>query len=161
VTRKTHAVSALPPPRLLQAANEAIDKLEIRAFIEEKKETLFERLLEAHKNAEAAPVDAAMMFIVLSFPIASSVIHLASNRDALAKARTWAGRIWRKADPVPILSTLTLVHLVQLGSVADGKAAVQDPAWKEIAERVTKLTKEMAEEERLRAEGKSLPSQPT
>ena len=147
LSTKHDSANVLPPAGLLEAADRAVDRLKIRAFVSQRKKTLFKKLLEADASALEAPVDADMMFIVLSLPVASSVIHLGSDRDALAGARQWVTDIWQKADPVPILSTLTLVHIVRLGYEANKKLSKPDEAWERIAHRVKKLTEEMAAEE--------------
>ena len=132
----------VPPPQLVEKAREAVTKLQIATFLDEHWSALFGKLEEADENAQTAPIDADMMFIVLSLPIASSVIHLASSRPALAEARRWVADEWGKdADPVPILSALTLARIAVEGLAKNSNSEV----WQRIMARVAELTDDLTE----------------
>lgn len=144
------AESAGPPSRRVRKiAEQAVQELGIRSFIDNHLKEITRRLEECESAAQNAPVDSDMLFIAMSLPILNGVIHIASNQRNLRKAMEWATKTWGgesdpgEFDPISVLSALTLIFVVCEGWVKNQSS----PVWNKIVSHIKELSKELAKEE--------------
>jgi hypothetical protein len=146
---------------MLRAAREAVERLDVKSFIQTHLTEIFDKLEECEGYARNELVNGDMMFMAFSLPVINGVIHIASNRRDLREASSWVVENWEggeDADQVSILSALTLIYVVGEGYETYVKKYAENPTdspetrkeklgkrdiWERIYGRVRKLSLEM------------------
>lgn len=133
----------------------AVEILGVEKFIKRNIRQFGDKLEKFHEYAEERG-DGDMIFMALSLPIATGVIHVGSNRGALSKAIEWVGTLPgpdqggkkgkreeddNKPDPFSILSVLVLIAIVEEGRNLKLKRE-QKKVWQGIHQRIAKLRHE-------------------
>lgn len=122
---------------------EAVRILGVARAVQAEADILFPRIEECDSFAEGAPVNADMMFLALSLPIANGLIHFATSRQKLNEARDWVWRRWKgqadEPDPISTLAALTLVYIIDQGWRHFKDVPEKRKIWQRIRTRVEKL----------------------
>src|SRR3990172_2887136 len=99
----------------LERAAEAVEKrLKAGRFIEGHKGIIFEKLEDNYRRVKDRD-QAQLMFFATSLPLAGSIIQLGTTAEDFRRANEWVRESLPDADPVAILSTLTLIYVVNKG----------------------------------------------
>jgi len=98
-----------------EKAQQAVEEqLNADGFIDSQKRTIFEKLEENYLSVKDQD-QAQLMFIAASLPLAAAVIHVGTTLEDFRRANKWVKESLPDADPVSILSTLTLIYIVNKG----------------------------------------------
>jgi hypothetical protein len=129
---------------LVPKAEKAVKMLEVHEFIARNVDKIREKL-EAYDDLTSSRGRGDVTFATLSLPIASGVIHVASDPDALDDASQWArqeGLVPPQDDTLSTLAVLVLLYTIDHGRkgkwlASKGGKAGSSSAEKEKAERET------------------------
>ena len=105
-------MSENPYPRAVEAVE---DHLKIDRFLESQKAEVFGRL-EDRYNEVKDEVEAPLLFIAESIPLVSGIIQVESGVANFRAAVRWAKACVPNADPGALLTTLTLIYILQRGA---------------------------------------------
>jgi len=122
----------------LERAAEAVEKrLKAGRFIESHKAIILGKVEDNYRRVKDGD-QAQLMFFATSLPLAGSIIQLGTTAEDFRRANEWVRESLPDADPVAILSTLTLIYVVNKGW--DEATASDDDEkkiiWNEMAELV-------------------------
>lgn len=102
------------PRQVSEVAAHAAELLGLGKFVHDYLDTIYLRLEEFDRSAQAPGFDDDQMFLKEGLPLAHGVIHVGSRRDALADSRRWVAAEWKEhPDPDLVLTTLILIHLTE------------------------------------------------
>jgi hypothetical protein len=106
------------------------NQLKVAQFIDSHKDQIYAKM-EANYQRVRDEQQAHLMFVALSLPLVSGVIHVGSTLQDFKRASEWVKQKLRVADPVAILSTLTLVYIVEKGlrEFADSGDLARKEQW--------------------------------
>ncbi|HEX2203270.1 MAG TPA: hypothetical protein VHG91_08230 [Longimicrobium sp.] len=154
-SRQTSPPSSAIEPEVRKLAREAVAKLGVGQFIEDNLKQIRKKLEEFDEYVEQTSVkpgsEGEMTFLALGLPIAHGVIHVGSNRGALASATTWlekelkaqSGRKRRVRNPDPTASLAVLVFIHAVDRCHEVYASTNPVAWGNILSRVKPLADEV------------------
>lgn len=132
-------------------AEEAVELLKIEDFLNAHIEKIFDRLeqydhrvLELETQGE---IEGEVIFVAESLPLISGVINVGSSRESFDEACEWVRNKFPGHEPVPLLSALTFVYIVnekwskfeQAGSTMPKEEAEKKEIWERIHDRVQKM----------------------
>jgi len=135
-------------PVIARFAQEAVEELGVKQFINDYEEPIYDKLLECDSYAETAKVNSDMMFIARSLPVINGIIHIASNRERLSRAMRWVEKNMEESEPdaISILSALTLIYVAVQGEIKRKDRIEEREAWRRILRRVRRFSSDMADQ---------------
>ena len=102
-------------------SNAAAEKLGVSSFVEANLESLYARLSEALLYARRSPGNEEMMFVSMSLPIVTGLIHFASTHaqldDAIRWVKTQAARWGSRPEWVGALGSSSGAHQAMLAGM--------------------------------------------
>jgi len=99
----------------IEKAKEVVEhQLQVASFIENHKQAIFDKLEENYMRVQKQE-QAPLMFIAASLPLISGIVHVGSTLEHFKSATAWVRDSLPEADPVSVLSTLTLIDVVERG----------------------------------------------
>lgn len=123
-------------------SNAAAEKLGVSSFVDANLDSLYARLSEALLYARRSPGNEEMMFVSMSLPIVTGLIHFASTHAQLDDAIRWVKTEWpdvgNVADPIPTLAALVLIHIVEQGLATHANDPERTENWIEMKKHVEK-----------------------
>lgn len=144
----------------LEKAKQAVQTLGVDDFISDNEDLIYRKLEDCDIRAFKAQTipsgdrcmegyECDMMFIADSLPIVTGIVHVGSTLNELNAAKGWVRNSVPDADPISVLSALTLVYIAEHGyqkyqqdntlikNAEDlGKDASRKEVWKRIYTRV-------------------------
>ncbi len=159
--------NSIPEDKELKKATEAVQTLGVDGFISTNEDLIYRKLEYCDMRvfrAQQTPVtmptgdrycmersECDMMFIADSLPIVTGIVHVGSTLDQLNAAKQWVKRMVPDADPISVLSALTLLYVSEHGykkyqkdnTLIDGATDLGEKASrKEVWKRIYKRVKE-------------------
>lgn len=148
--------------KVLGLADHAVELLDVKQFIRTHLDSIYLRLEESDAYAQSAPLHNDTVFMALSLPIASGVIHIASDRAELDEARRWVFEKWPgpHPDPITILATLTLIYIAESGWRKYENNPEKRDQWQRIVGRVVRSVNDPASSAAANPRAGPAPAQP-
>lgn len=108
----------------LEKATEAVKTLGVDTFITENKDLIYRKLEDCDMRVFRAQhgdrhwmerPECNIMFIADSLPIVTGIVHVGSTLQNLNDAKQWVKSKVPDADPISVLSALTLLYVAEHG----------------------------------------------
>lgn len=122
--------NSIPESTELKKAKEAVHTLGVDHFISANEDLIYRKLedcdirvFKAQQRTATMPggdpcmegYECDMMFIADSLPIVTGIVHVGSTLKELTNAKKWVKDTVPDADPIAVLSALTLLYIAENG----------------------------------------------